>query len=107
MRAEDNIFFPLEVVTNNWLQRLLVWTPGQTDLIKTVTLILMVADHTNLLFGLDNDALRLLGRGAFPLFGLVWAMPLSARWRASRYRHAAGCSRTNRIWCGIPMRSGN
>ncbi|MDL4454906.1 type-F conjugative transfer system pilin acetylase TraX [Klebsiella michiganensis] len=91
MRAEDNIFFPLVVVTDNWLQRLLVWTPGQTDLIKTVALILMVADHTGLLFGLDNDVLRLLGRGAFPLFGLVWAMNLA---RHPRIRQSS----LNRLW---------
>ncbi|EDM9712575.1 conjugal transfer protein, partial [Salmonella enterica subsp. enterica serovar Dublin] len=27
------------------LQRLLAWSPGQRDLIKTVVLLLMVADH--------------------------------------------------------------
>ncbi|MGL0125965.1 conjugal transfer protein, partial [Salmonella enterica subsp. enterica] len=29
------------------LQRLLAWSPGQRDLIKTVALLLMVADHIN------------------------------------------------------------
>jgi hypothetical protein len=28
---------------------LLTWTPGQTDMIKTVALVLMVTDHTGLL----------------------------------------------------------
>lgn len=91
MRAEDNVFFPLVVVTDNWLQRLLVWTPGQTDLIKTVALLLMVADHISLMFWPDNDALRLPGRGAFPLFGLVWAMNLS---RHERIRQSS----VNRLW---------
>ncbi|BBW19584.1 hypothetical protein STN0717CIT36_P21090 (plasmid) [Citrobacter portucalensis] len=36
MRAENHPLFPLVVVADCWLQRLLVWTPGQTDLIKTV-----------------------------------------------------------------------
>ncbi|MEN4419242.1 TraX family protein, partial [Enterobacter hormaechei] len=77
MRAENHPLFPLVVVADCWLQRLLVWTPGQTDLIKTVALLLMVADHISMLCGLDNDWLRLAGRGAFPLFGLVWAMNLA------------------------------
>lgn len=67
MRAENHPLFPLVVVADCWLQRLLVWTPGQTDLIKTVALLLMVADHISMLCGLDNDWLRLAGRGAFPL----------------------------------------
>ena len=65
------------VVADGWLQRLLIRTPGQTDLIKTVALLLMVADHISMLCGLDNDWLRLAGHGAFPLFGLVWAMNLA------------------------------
>lgn len=73
MRAEDNPFFPLVVVADCWLQRLVFWTPGQTDLIKTVALILMVADHISL------------------LFGLVWAMNL-ARHPAIRQRSL------NRLW---------
>lgn len=76
-RAENHPLFPLVVVADCWLQRLLVWTPGQTDLIKTVALLLMVADHISMLCGLDNDWLRLAGRGVFPLFGLVWAMKLA------------------------------
>ncbi|EIV9696299.1 TPA: TraX family protein, partial [Klebsiella pneumoniae] len=34
---------------DRWLQALLTWTPGQTDIIKTVALLLMVTDHTGLL----------------------------------------------------------
>lgn len=41
MRAEQHPLFPLVVVADCWLQRLLIWTPGQTDLIKTVALVLM------------------------------------------------------------------
>ncbi len=91
MRAENHPLFPLVVVADCWLQRLLVWTPGQTDLIKTVALLLMVADHISMLCGLDNDWLRLAGRGAFPLFGLVWAMNLA---RHPRIQQRA----LNRLW---------
>lgn len=91
MRAEDNPLFPLVAVADCWLQRLVIWTPGQTDLIKTVALVLMVADHVGLLFGLDNEWLRLAGRGAFPLFGLVWTMNL-ARHPTIRQRSL------NRLW---------
>ncbi|CAK9887069.1 MAG: hypothetical protein XXXJIFNMEKO3_LKCDNKCA_00017 (plasmid) [Candidatus Erwinia impunctatus] len=74
IRAENHPLFPLVVAADCWLQRLLIWTPGQADLIKTVALLLMVGDHLSMLCGLNNDWLRLAGRGAFPLFGLVWAL---------------------------------
>ncbi|MFM2838926.1 type-F conjugative transfer system pilin acetylase TraX, partial [Klebsiella pneumoniae] len=45
MRAQHT--FP--GATDRWLHRLLTWTPGQTDMIKTVALVLMVTDHTGLL----------------------------------------------------------
>lgn len=61
---------------DRWLQGLLTWTPGQTDIIKTVALLLMVIDHTGLLLAGNNEVMRLLGRGCFPLFGLVWGMNL-------------------------------
>jgi type-F conjugative transfer system pilin acetylase TraX len=107
------------VVADCWLQRLLVWTPGQTDLIKTVALLLMVADHISMLCGLDNDWLRLAGRGAFPLFGLVWAMNLARHpqiqqralnrlWIWAGVAQGgwilAGCARTWAIFC-LPLRS--
>ncbi|CAH5767198.1 hypothetical protein AI2943V1_5408 (plasmid) [Klebsiella oxytoca] len=37
-----------------WLQGLLTWTPGQTDIIKTIALVLMVIDHTGLLLAGNN-----------------------------------------------------
>jgi hypothetical protein len=46
---------------------------GQTDLIKTVALLLMVADHISMLCGLDNDWLRLAGRERFR--SLAWSGP--------------------------------
>jgi hypothetical protein len=51
--------------TDSWLQRLLTWTPGQTDMIKTVALVLMVTDHTGLLLAGNNEVMRLLGRVVF------------------------------------------
>ena len=62
---------------DRWLQALLTWTPGQTDIIKTVALLLMVTDHTGLLLAHNNELMRLLGRGCFPLFGLAWGMNLA------------------------------
>ncbi|HED2698205.1 MULTISPECIES: type-F conjugative transfer system pilin acetylase TraX [Klebsiella] len=62
---------------DRWLQALLTWTPGQTDMIKTVALVLMVTDHTGLLLAHNNELMRLLGRGCFPLFGLAWGMNLA------------------------------
>ena len=73
MRAQHT--FP--GATDSWLQRLLTWTPGQTDMIKTVALVLMVTDHTGLLLAGNNEVMRLLGRGCFPLFGLAWGMNLA------------------------------
>ncbi|HHH3840585.1 TPA: conjugal transfer pilus acetylase TraX, partial [Escherichia coli] len=63
--------------TGTWLQSLLVWSPGQRDIIKTVALVLMVLDHINLIFQLKQEWMFLVGRGAFPLFALVWGLNLS------------------------------
>lgn len=49
---------------DRWLQALLTWTPGQTDIIKTVALLLMVTDHTGLLLAHNNELMRLLGVGS-------------------------------------------
>lgn len=97
---------------DRWLQGLLTWTPGQTDIIKTVALVLMVTDHTGLLLAHNNEVMRLLGRGCFPLFGLVWGMNLA--------RHAdIRQSQLNSLWAwalvaqvsfmliGYPWYSGN
>lgn len=73
------------------LQRLLVWSPGQRDIIKTVALLLMVADHVNRILQLNQEWMFLAGRGAFPLFALVWGLNLS---RHAHIRQAA----VNRLW---------
>ncbi|EJE3041441.1 conjugal transfer pilus acetylase TraX [Salmonella enterica] len=94
------------------LQPLLVWSPGQRDIIKTVALLLMVADHVNRILHLDQDWLFLAGRGAFPLFALVWGLNLS---RHAHIRQSA----VNRLWgqaviaqggwflAGFPWNEGN
>ncbi|VFS91415.1 conjugal transfer pilus acetylation protein TraX [Raoultella planticola] len=50
---------------DRWLQALLTWTPGQTDMIKTVALVLMVTDHAGLLLAHNNEIMRLLGGDVF------------------------------------------
>lgn len=96
MRAQGTFL----CMTDSWLQRLLTWTPGQTDMIKTVALVLMVIDHTGLLLAGNNEVMRLLGRGCFPLFGLVWGMNLA--------RHAAiRQSQLNQLWCWALIAQGS
>ncbi|EBG7633329.1 conjugal transfer pilus acetylase TraX [Escherichia coli] len=77
--------------TDTWLQSLLVWSPGQRDIIKTVALVLMVLDHANRILHLDQSWMFLAGRGAFPLFALVWGLNLS---RHAHIRQEA----INRLW---------
>lgn len=55
------------------------FTPLQQDVIKLLALALMVLDHDNRSLGLDSSTLLLLGRGAFPLFALVWGVNLARR----------------------------
>ena len=95
MRAQHT--FP--GATDSWLQRLLTWTPGQTDMIKTVALVLMVIDHTGLLLAGNNEVMRLLGRGCFSLFGLVWGMNLA---RHQEIRQ----SQLNHLWCWAMIAQG-
>lgn len=77
--------------TDAWLQSLLVWSPGQRDIIKTVALVLMTLDHINLIFQLKQEWMFLAGRGAFPLFALVWGLNLSCH---AHIRQSA----INRLW---------
>lgn len=65
------------VRVETWLLQRLVWSPGQRDVIKTVALLMMVADHVNRILHLNQTWLFLAGRGAFPLFALVWGLNLS------------------------------
>ncbi|PVZ84202.1 type-F conjugative transfer system pilin acetylase TraX [Serratia sp. S1B] len=67
------------------------FTPMQIDLIKIVALLLMVADHANRILGMNDKAILVLGRGAFPLFGLIWAYNLARH-------HLVTRSQTVRLW---------
>ncbi len=79
------------MTVRNLLVHLLFWSPGQRDIIKSVALVLMVLDHINLIFQLKQDWMFLAGRGAFPLFALVWGLNLS------RHAHIRQSS-INRLW---------
>ncbi|MER3581172.1 type-F conjugative transfer system pilin acetylase TraX, partial [Klebsiella pneumoniae] len=108
MRAQHT--FP--GATDRWLHRLLTWAPGQTDMIKTVALVLMVTDHTGLLLAGNNEVMRLLGRGCFPLFGLAWGMNLArhAEIRQSQLNSLWGwalVAQVSFMLIGYPWYSGN
>lgn len=89
--------------TDTWFQSFLVWSPGQRDIIKTVALVLMVLDHINLIFQLKQEWMFLAGRGAFPLFALVWGLNLS-RHAHIRNRPLTGCGMGN--YCPVRILSG-
>ncbi|HID8220408.1 TPA: TraX family protein [Serratia marcescens] len=55
------------------------FTSLQQDGIKLLALLLMMGDHANAALHLNIDALMWLGRGAFPLFALVWGDNLAQR----------------------------
>lgn len=55
------------------------FTSLQQDVLKFLALVLMVFDHANRALGPHEPALLLMGRGAFPLFALLWSYNLSAR----------------------------
>lgn len=67
-------------------------SPFQADIIKTIALLAMLADHINtILLNGHNAFLSAVGRSAFPLFTLIWAINLpddSARLR----------QRAKRLW---------
>lgn len=89
----ENMNNTVGVVTmkpREWLERLLVWSPGQRDIIKTVALVLMVLDHANRILHLDQTWMFLAGRGAFPLFALVWG-GICPVMRISGSRPLTGC----------------
>jgi len=57
----------------------LAFTSLQQDGIKLLALLLMLGDHANAALHLNSDVLMWLGRGAFPLFALVWGFNLARR----------------------------
>jgi type-F conjugative transfer system pilin acetylase TraX len=66
------------------------FTPMQQDVVKFLALVLMVVDHANRALGLHEPVLMLLGRGAFPLFALLWGYNLAQR--------PVSQSQANRLW---------
>ncbi|SMG59901.1 type-F conjugative transfer system pilin acetylase TraX [Cedecea sp. NFIX57] len=78
-------------LNETWLQRLLTWTDGQTDMMKLLAACLMVVDHANRALHLHATGMMLVGRGAFPLFALAWGRNL-ARHRDIRQ------ATLNRLW---------
>ncbi|HAV7522279.1 TPA: type-F conjugative transfer system pilin acetylase TraX [Escherichia coli] len=98
--------------TDTWLQLLLFWSPGQRDIIKTVALVLMVLDHANRILHLDQTWMFLAGRGAFPLFAMVWGLNLSrhAHIRQSAINRLWGWAFFSQFWyylAGFPWYEGN
>lgn len=57
----------------NSLNRVYHLNPWAIDTLKLIALFAMLLDHTNTVLGLKIEALRIIGRMAFPLFGLIWA----------------------------------
>jgi type-F conjugative transfer system pilin acetylase TraX len=55
------------------------FTSLQQDGIRLLALLLMMGDHANAALHLNIDALMWLGRGAFPLFALVWGFNQAQR----------------------------
>ncbi|UCQ29531.1 hypothetical protein DCF83_17815 (plasmid) [Edwardsiella tarda] len=66
------------------------WMPRQQDLLKLLALVSMVLDHANLVLQLHSPVLFLIGRLAFPLFGLLWGMNVA--------RGDIRQSSLNRLW---------
>ena len=67
-------------------------SPLQADVIKTIALAAMLADHVNIiLLGGRSELLYAFGHAAFPLFTLLWAINLPSDLPRLR-------ERTRRLW---------
>lgn len=55
------------------LEQTSYFTPWAIDTLKTIALLAMFIDHANTLLSMQEEILRMIGRCAFPLFGLIWA----------------------------------
>lgn len=77
-----------EIQIRSWL----TLSPGAVDVVKVMALIAMIIDHINtVLMPVPRLELYALGRTAFPLFTLVWAMHVTRT--PQRLQH-----RANRLW---------
>lgn len=73
-------------------KKLLSLSPGAIDVVKVIALAAMIIDHINtVLMPVPRLELYALGRAAFPLFTLVWAMHVT---RAPQRLQ----QRANRLW---------
>ncbi|ELY4132910.1 hypothetical protein SMZ38_004123 [Cronobacter turicensis] len=60
------------------LQRMTVLNPAAVDLVKLLAMLTMLLDHFNTLFLSPlRPELYALGRTAFPLFSLIWAININ------------------------------
>ncbi|MDX9668633.1 TraX family protein [Pseudomonas sp. P5_152] len=59
--------------TMGFSNRVYQLNPWAIDTLKLIALFAMLIDHTNTILSLHHDYLRIIGRTAFPLFGLIWA----------------------------------
>lgn len=101
------------------LKRMTVLNPGAVDLVKLLAMLTMLLDHFNTLFLSPlRPELYALGRAAFPLFSLIWAINVNRKperlqfqanlaivagklWSAGRNSDGgAGCNRRQRISAG-------
>jgi len=74
------------------LRSWLTLSPGAVDVVKLIALAAMIIDHVNtVLMPVPRLELYALGRTAFPLFTLVWAMHVTRA--PQRLQH-----RANRLW---------
>ena len=82
--------------TDTWLQSLLVWSPGQRDIIKTVALVLMVLDHANRILHLDQSWMFLAGRAVFSQF---WYYVAGFPWYEGNILFAFAVAAQVLTWC--------
>lgn len=74
------------------IRRWLTLSPGAVDVVKLIALITMLIDHVNtVLMPVPRLELYALGRTAFPLFTLIWAIHVTRT--PQRLQH-----RANRLW---------
>lgn len=75
----------LPIPTGRWH-----FTSLQQDGIKLLALLMMMGDHANAALHLNIDALMWMGRGAFPLFAIVWGFNLA--------QHGITQRQATRLW---------
>ncbi|EOE5491855.1 TraX family protein [Cronobacter sakazakii] len=74
------------------LQRMTLLNPGAVDLVKLLAMLAMLLDHFNTLFLSPlRPELYALGRAAFPLFSLIWAINVNRKPERLQFQ-------ANRLW---------